>query len=85
MFIYQASKDFNYCKRVEKLCKDIPILSFHKGEFIIVTHYPNSAGWAEGYCLYRNVLELGNQILLKLGLFHISFATLINFSTANRR
>ena len=69
--IYQAIKDFNFLNSEEFLFEKIELLSLRKGDLISVTKMPNSGSWAEGFVI--------NKEVMKLGIFHVGFATLIKF------
>lgn len=65
-----ATKDFNVESKRDILVDDIPLLSFKKGEVIIVTKTENQAKWCEGYVI--------NKLDIKLGFFPSSFGLELN-------
>lgn len=69
--IHQAIKDFNFTNPEMILFDNIQMLSLRKGDLIAVTKLQNMASWAEGFVI--------NKEVLKLGIFHAGFTTLIKF------
>jgi len=67
--IHQAIRDFNTVKSRKFVIDDIPLLSFKRGDLIVVTKLPNQSDWAEGYII--------NKADVKLGIFPNSFTTVI--------
>jgi hypothetical protein len=68
--IQQANRDFNLHPNF-KLSKfeDIPLLSFKKGDLIVVTKLANYADWSEGYLI--------NSFDIKLGIFPNAFTSVV--------
>lgn len=69
--IHQAIKDFVYEENARTLATGISVLNLRKGDLIAVTKLPNQNGWVEGVSL--------NKKEAKIGVFHVSFTTLISF------
>ena len=75
--VYYAVKDFNYDLFIPYAVDQIPLLSFMKGDMIVVTKQANAAGWCEGYVI--NKLEVSLGIFPKVFVSHIKF----KFDTTN--
>jgi hypothetical protein len=57
--IYQGVRDFNCEPSTQYAIDKIPLLSFKKGDLIVVTKLANAAGWSEGYIINRNEIAIG--------------------------
>eukprot|EP01017_Pseudomicrothorax_dubius_P014305 TRINITY_DN1670_c0_g2_i5.p1 TRINITY_DN1670_c0_g2~~TRINITY_DN1670_c0_g2_i5.p1 ORF type:complete len:381 (-),score=69.13 TRINITY_DN1670_c0_g2_i5:272-1414(-) len=58
--VVAATRDFNVDPRIETVLEEkIPLLSFLKGDIIIVTKLANPAQWMEGYVINRPEIRLG--------------------------
>jgi hypothetical protein len=68
-----AVKDFN-ADGTRKNFGDLPLMSFKKGELIVMTRLANGAQWFEGYVINRKTIALG--------LCHASFCLELNIRKA---